>query len=218
MTIIAKCVAVLVGTIVWLGLAVIARGGPAAVLAVPALTALAGVTVVSVVVAVFIGGNLSPGIREDRDNRWVIAAFSGVGLLDAFLPAWADRAGLWPIDGDTTRWIGVVVYAVGLALRLWPVHVLGDRFSGLVAIQPGHRLVTTGIYGTIRNPSYLGLLVTLLGWGLGFHTWVGVLLTVALLAPLIVRMNAEERLLREYFGTEYEGYRARTWRLVPWIY
>ena len=31
--------------------------------------------------------------------------------------------------------------------------------SGLVAIQPGHALVTSGIYGVIRHPSYLGLVV-----------------------------------------------------------
>jgi len=45
------------------------------------------------------------------------------------------------------------------ALRLWPVFILGRRFSGLVAIQPGHTLVTNGIYGVVRNPSYLGMRV-----------------------------------------------------------
>ena len=48
----------------------------------------------------------------------------------------------------------------GGALRLWPVFVLGHRFSGLVAIQRGHTLVTTGVYSVIRHPSYLGLLVS----------------------------------------------------------
>lgn len=42
--------------------------------------------------------------------------------------------------------------------------VLGKRFSGLVAIQPGHMLVTGGIYRHIRNPSYLGLLVNSIAW------------------------------------------------------
>jgi hypothetical protein len=27
---------------------------------------------------------------------------------------------------------------------MWPVFVLGNLFSGLTAIQPGHRLITTG--------------------------------------------------------------------------
>ena len=48
-------------------------------------------------------------------------------------------------------------------MRIWPIFVLGRRFSGLVAIQPGHELVTDGIYGVIRHPSYLGLIVMTLG-------------------------------------------------------
>ena len=60
-----------------------------------------------------------------------------------------------------------MLFAVGGALRIWPVFVLGRRFSGLVAIQPGHTLVTTGIYSVIRNPSYLGLLIMLPRLGAG---------------------------------------------------
>jgi protein-S-isoprenylcysteine O-methyltransferase Ste14 len=111
-----------------------------------------------------------------------------------------------------------VLFAAGGALRLWPVFVLGDRFSGLVAIQPGHRLVTGGVYGLIRHPSYLGLLVNSLGWGLAFRSGVGVLLTALTIPPLLARIGAEEKLLRTEFGDEYDAYRARTSRLVPGLY
>lgn len=47
---------------------------------------------------------------------------------------------------------------------------------------------------------------------------VGVLLAVLILLPLFARIRAEERLLRTQFGDEYDAYRARTWRLVPWLY
>ena len=96
--------------------------------------------------------------------------------------------------------------------------MLGRRFSGLVAIQPGHTLVTTGLYGAIRHPSYLGLLVNSLGWALAFRSGVGVLLTGLLVPPLVARIRAEERLLRSQFGGEYEVYRSRTSRLIPGLY
>ena len=112
----------------------------------------------------------------------------------------------------------MALFAAGGALRLWPVFVLGDRFSGLVAIQPGHRLVTSGVYGVIRHPSYLGLLISSLGWGLAFRSWIGVLLAALLVPPLLARINAEERLLRSQFGDEYDAYRARTSRLIPGLY
>src|SRR5229473_270094 len=104
-------------------------------------------------------------------GRGGIAAFAVIALPYAYLPAWTDRHELWTIDGHAVRWLGVILFAAGGALRLWPVYVLGNRFSGLVAIQPGHTLLTTGIYGVIRHPSYLGLLVNALGWGLAFRSW-----------------------------------------------
>ena len=209
---------IVVGTGAFVGLAVLGWGGLAAFFSHPALIALAIALFVMAGVALFAGGNLSPGEREDRANRWVIVAFALIGLLDAYLPAYTDRKEFWTIDGDTIRWLGVVLFAAGGALRIWPVFVLGRRFSGLVAIQPGHTLVTSGVYGVIRHPSYLGLLVNSLGWGLAFRSGVGVLLTALLIPPLLARIRAEERLLRTQFGDEYDAYCARTSRLIPGLY
>ena len=114
---------------------------------------------------------MSPGVREDRGNRWVLVPFAVIGLLDGYAPAWTDRNELWTLDGNTVRWLGVVLFAIGGALRIWPVLVLGHRFSGLVAIQEKHTLVTTGIYGIIRHPSSLGLLANSLGWDSRFDLW-----------------------------------------------
>jgi protein-S-isoprenylcysteine O-methyltransferase Ste14 len=148
----------------------------------------------------------------------VLAAFGVIGLLLAYLPAYTDRTDVWTLDGDAIRWLGVALFTAGGALRIWPVFVLGRRFSGLVAIQPGHTLVTSGVYGVIRHPSYLGLLVNSLGWALAFRSGVGVLLTALTIPPLIARIHAEERLLRTQFGDAYDAYRSRTSRLLPGIY
>jgi protein-S-isoprenylcysteine O-methyltransferase Ste14 len=87
------------------------------------------------------------------------------------------------------------------------VFVLGDRYSGLVAIQPGHTLVTGRIYSVIRHPSYLGALVLCLGWALAFRAGLGVLLVLALIPVLVGRINSEEALLQDQFAGEYEDYR-----------
>jgi len=203
---------------IFLGLAVLGWGGFSAFFSHPALTALALLTFALSGAAYFAGGNLSSGMREDRANRWVIAAFAVIGLLFAYLPAWADRNELWTIDGDAVRWIGVILYGSGGALRLWPVSLLGNRFSGLVAIQPGHALLTTGIYGVIRHPSYLGLLINALGWGLAFRSWVGVLLAALVLPLILARIRSEEALLRAHFGAAYDAYCARTSRLIPGVF
>ena len=209
---------VVVGTAAYLGLAILGWGGPAPFFAHPPLVALAIALFALSAVALFAGGNVSPGVREDRANRWVLGAFSVLGVVAGYLPAYADREGFWTFDGDTIRWLGVLLFIAGGALRILPVFVLGPRFSGLVAIQPGHTLVTGGMYAVIRHPSYLGLLVNLLGWSLAFRSGVGLLLSALMLVPLVARIRAEENLLRSQFGAEYDAYRARTSRLIPGLY
>lgn len=206
------------GVLAYLGLAVLGAGGFAAFLSHAALATLAIATLFMSVAALFSGGNLSAGVREDRANRWVLAAFGVLGLLSAYLPAYTDRKDFLVIDGDAIRWLGVALYVAGGVLRLWPVFVLGHRFSGLVAIQPGHTLVTDGVYGVIRHPSYLGLLITMLGWALAFRSGVGLVLTALTIPPLLARIRAEETLLRTQFGSEYDGYCRRTSRLIPGLY
>jgi protein-S-isoprenylcysteine O-methyltransferase Ste14 len=207
-----------IGVLACLGLAILGWGGFAAFFAHPARIALTLVLFALSGAALLTQANLSPGEREDRGNRWVIAALGLLGVLSAWLPAYSDRVGLWTIDGDAVRWLGVLLFAAGGALRLWPVFVLGRRFSGLVAIQPGHTLVTTGVYGVIRHPSYLGLLISALGWVLAFRSLAGVLLVALMIPPVIARIRAEERLLGTQFGAAYDAYRSRTWRLIPGLY
>jgi protein-S-isoprenylcysteine O-methyltransferase Ste14 len=209
---------IVLGTAVYLGLAILGRGGFAAFFSQPALIALTIAQFALSGVAYLAGGSLSPGVREDRGNRWVLAVFGLIGLAGAYLPAYTDRKEFWTLDADAIRWLGVSLFTAGGALRLWPVFVLGHRFSGLVAIQPEHTLVTNGVYGVIRHPSYLGLLINSLGWALAFRSVVGVLLTALTIPPLLARIHAEEIMLRTEFGAEYDAYRARTSRLIPGLY
>ncbi|MNU82670.1 Isoprenylcysteine carboxyl methyltransferase (ICMT) family protein [compost metagenome] len=207
-----------VSTLAYLGLAIWGIGGFAAYFSHGSLLVIALATLIMAVASLFTEVNLSSGEREDRANRWVIPAFGVIGLLSGFLPAYTDRIDFWTFGGEGVRWLGALLFIVGGALRLWPVFVLGKRFSGLVAIQPGHRLVTEGIYRNLRNPSYLGMMVIGIGWALAFRSGVGLILVALTLIPLIARIHSEEALLRAQFGSEYEAYCARSWRLIPGLY
>jgi protein-S-isoprenylcysteine O-methyltransferase Ste14 len=205
-------------TALWLALAVLGWGGLSAFLAHPARVALLVVTIVLTLASSFTQGNLSSGEQEDRGNRWVLAIFLVVGALTGWLPAYCDRVGLLTVGGDGVRWAGVVLFALGGGLRVVPVFILGRRFSGLVAIQKDHALVTDGLYRVIRNPSYLGLMIMLAGWALAFRSLCGLALAALFVPPLIARIHSEEALLAKHFGAEYDAYRARTWRLIPYVY
>jgi protein-S-isoprenylcysteine O-methyltransferase Ste14 len=207
-----------VTTLLYLWLAVRGSGGLAAFFRHPARTGVAAASVVMASAAFCSDANLSSGEREDRSNRWILLPLLTIGLLSGFLPAYTERKGWWILDGDIVRWLGFSLYVSGGALRIAPVFVLGRRFSGLVAIQPGHELVTDGIYGRVRHPSYLGLLILGLGWALTFRSGAGVVLAGLVIPPLLARIRSEEALLRSQFGEEYDSYCRRTSRLIPGIY
>jgi protein-S-isoprenylcysteine O-methyltransferase Ste14 len=212
-------IGILVLVSLFCGLAIVGIGGLNAFFSHPPLIVVAIVSVLSGIAALFTRGNLNSGEKEDKGNRWVLSVFTVVGFLVAYLPAYTDRINFWTIDGETTRWVGAFLFTAGGVLRIWPVFVLGNRFSGLVAIQKEHKLVTSGIYRVIRHPSYLGLLVNMLGWALAFRSGVGVLITALTVPVILARISAEEKLLQSHFGTEYDAFRASTkWRLLPGIF
>jgi protein-S-isoprenylcysteine O-methyltransferase Ste14 len=156
--------------------------------------------------------------RTTSAHRRTVPPIFVVILLMAWLPPYCDRRDLWTLDGDVTRYSGLAIYALGGALRVLPMFVLGRRFSTLLAIQEDHRLETRGLYGIIRHPSYLGGCLMLVGWALLFRSGAGVLLMVPFVLAIAYRIQVEEATLLEEFGDEYRMYQTRTWRLVPFLY
>ena len=124
-------------TLAYLGLAILGGGGFAAFFSHSALIALTILLFALSGVAIFSDGNLSRGVREDRANRWVIIAFGLIGLLAAYLPAYADRKGFWTLDGDAIRWLGVVLFAAGGALRIWPALCARSTAPARRGLSPG---------------------------------------------------------------------------------
>ncbi|MGA8574342.1 MAG: hypothetical protein WB609_01485 [Candidatus Cybelea sp.] len=124
-------------------------GGFATFFAQPALTALAVALLVITVAAIFAGGGLSIGEREDRSNRWVLIPFAVIGLALGFVPAYTDRIGFLTIDGDAVPWLGVVLFAIGGALRIWPVYVLApSKRPGVAFCERAHALPIARRAGT----------------------------------------------------------------------
>ena len=159
----------LVGTLAYLALPSSA-GRRGRFLLDPARTTVAIITVELSVAGLFSGANLSPGVREDRADRWVLVAF----LVLALLAAICRLTPIGRISGHSTR-------TRSLARRR--------------ALRAARELP---------------------GWALTFRSAVGV--PTALMLLTLLRASARKRRSRTQFGAEYDGYRARTSRLIPGLY
>ena len=208
----------LISVVTFCGLAALAWGSWAGLVASPARAAGLAVIGLAALVSLASGIHLGGCAQPDAIERWRLIPLALLSLAIAWLPPFADRRGIATLGGDLNRWLGLICLIIGAIGRVGPMFSLGDRFTWPLATQRDHTLLTTGLYRLIRHPSYAGAWLGAIGWALLFRSGLGLILA-ALLFPLfnpIIR--AEEAALRAEFGDEYATYQQRTWRLVPFVY
>lgn len=155
--------------------------------------------------------------RRREPAVWIFIFLWGVAELLPFLAvfttwlAFADYA--MPIGLSA---VGVPVFGAGLWL-LWRSHAdLGENWSPTLVIRLGHKLVTNGIYATIRHPMYAAHWLWVIAQGLLIHNWIAGPAGLIVFAPLyFLRVGSEEAQLRAHFGAAYRDYERRTGRLFP---
>src|SRR4029453_19332465 len=168
-----------------------------------------------------------------RLSRTIRVVESRKGSLEIFLLAVASIAFLIPIFVISTTWVAFADYRLYLApflagsfllaLGLWLFYRshsdLGTNWSVTLEIREAHGLVTDGVYGRVRHPIYVALLLYVLGQVMLFPHWVaGPAFAVAMVLLCAFRLGPEEALMREHFKSAYDAYASRTKRLIPGVW
>jgi protein-S-isoprenylcysteine O-methyltransferase Ste14 len=157
-------------------------------------------------------------LGRDRGTRAVVA-FSLIGSIFIGTVVHGRVPALDTPAPQAFAVAGVVVLWAGLAVRVWAVVTLGRSFSTFVQVDTGQAVVTRGPYRWVRHPSYAGLLLVALGFGLGAGNWLS-LAVCAVVPPLglLPRMAVEESELTRVLGDQYRRYQSMTHRLVPGLW
>ena len=121
--------------------------------------------------------------------------------------------------------IGLALVVIGGYLRLKARLQLRKKagFDNLAStsrlqIVEGQQLVKDGLYKRIRHPLYLGEILRNFGIVSIFSSGYGILLVMIGTVFLLLRIKLEEEMLVEAFGPDYEDYKRKTKRLIPYIY
>ena len=161
----------------------------------------------------------SKGLKHTPDWKPFFPLLVFHSLFTALLMPYMDAREMWVLPGgDTLRWVGFVVLALGVSLRLGPMMELGRRFVSVVALQDDHTLHTNGFYRWMRHPSYLGIILMDLGFAGVFRSTVALLLMPVVFWMFKRRMDVEEGFMVEQFGDSYREYMGHTARLLPKVY
>jgi protein-S-isoprenylcysteine O-methyltransferase Ste14 len=120
-----------------------------------------------------------------------------------------------PFPPPLLRAIGIILLAAGIVLLVAATLNLGASWR--VGIEESARpgLVTTGLYVYTRNPIFLAMLVTLVGYALMLPTRLSLVLLLAGYAGIRAQISAEEAYLSRAYGDAYRAYARRVGRLVP---
>jgi protein-S-isoprenylcysteine O-methyltransferase Ste14 len=123
----------------------------------------------------------------------------------------------WAWDWQTIAGLGMMVS--GTLFRVWCIRTLGKYFTATVKTQQKQQIVTSGAYRLVRHPSYSGAYIAAMGSSIFMHAYFASFFTFILLfIAYYIRIKAEEVALVNEFGKNYEMYRKRTKKLIPWLY
>jgi len=113
---------------------------------------------------------------------------------------------------------GLLLFIVGVAIRIIGKITLGKYYSYGLTIKPDHDLVTHGIYRYVRHPIILAAIIYSMAIPLVFSSLYGFVIMLGLVPFMVYRIGIEERMLLEHFGDEYREYIKRTKKMIPFIY
>jgi protein-S-isoprenylcysteine O-methyltransferase Ste14 len=113
--------------------------------------------------------------------------------------------------------LGNVLVAVGLGIAEIVI-VQNNYAAATITVEADQPVVSTGLYGLVRHPMYVGALIMMVGMPLALASYWGLLAVIPGVLVFVARITDEEKALRQ----ELDGYDEYTekvhYRLVPGVW
>ncbi|MGA2407495.1 MAG: isoprenylcysteine carboxylmethyltransferase family protein [Bacteroidales bacterium] len=154
--------------------------------------------------------------RKDQGSMILIWAMITFGFIGGFNLAKHDS---WHSINSVVAGIGLMIVLTGIVIRWLAIIQLGKSFTVDVAITEVAKLKTDGLYKKVRHPSYLGLLLIIIGFSATMNSIYSLLiLTIPVSLAILYRISVEEKVLIQEFGNRYSEYKSQSKKLIPGIY
>ncbi len=159
---------------------------------------------------------LLAGKEKDPVQRRVMARM-GLVALGLVVVAGLDRRLGWSHVPALLSVAACAAMAAG-TLGIFLTFLVNRHGSSTIEVRERQQVVTTGPYRVARHPMYTSFLLMGLATPVALGSWWAATLLVPLVALLVVRLLAEERLLEAQLPGYAEYMRTTRTRLVPGIW
>ncbi len=142
----------------------------------------------------------------------LFVSFAAVMVLSAL-----DHRFGWSPVPTAVSLAGDVLVVLGLGIGSLVV-VQNSYAAANITVEEDQKVVSTGQYGLVRHPMYLGALIMLVGFPLALGSYWGLVVLIPIAIVFVVRVIDEEKALNQ----ELAGYPDYTqqvhYRLVPYVW
>jgi protein-S-isoprenylcysteine O-methyltransferase Ste14 len=113
--------------------------------------------------------------------------------------------------------LGAIFLIIGYYL-VFLVFKVNSFASTTVEVAIDQKVISTGPYGVVRHPMYLGALIALVGTPLSLGSWWGLIILIPYVPGIIWRLLDEEKFLSKNLPG-YDEYRQKVrYRLIPLLW
>lgn len=156
-------------------------------------------------------------MREERkEQRKIIQASGIVFVLAYILPGFDIRYG-W---SNMPAWVSI---AAGMVLFLSYMLVfrtmqVNSFLSRVIEVAENQKVIDTDVYGIVRHPMYVGMVVLYVISPVVLGSWWAVIPALVIIPVIVFRILDEEKALEQELPGYVEYKRKVKYRLIPFVW
>jgi protein-S-isoprenylcysteine O-methyltransferase Ste14 len=156
-------------------------------------------------------------LAESRTPQKIASSGTLMSLPAAIVISAIDHRFGWSSVPEEISLIGDVLVVIGVGISFL-VTIQNSYAAANITVEADQKVVSTGLYGLVRHPMYVGMLIFLAGTPLALGSYRGLIVLILGVIVFAFRILDEEKMLRE----ELNGYIDYTgdvrYRLVPHVW
>jgi protein-S-isoprenylcysteine O-methyltransferase Ste14 len=154
---------------------------------------------------------------ETRNAQKIASSFTLLSFPAGMVVSAVDHRFGWSEVATVVSLLGNVIVAIGIAIT-FVVIIQNGYAAANISVESGQTVVSTGLYGLVRHPMYVGILIILVGTPLALGSYWGLVVLIPATFTFAFRIIDEETMLKE----ELDGYLGYTrdvhYRLMPFVW
>jgi len=156
-------------------------------------------------------------LKESRSAQKIASSGTLLSLPAAIVISALDHRFGWSTVPVGISLLGGILVLVGIGIS-FVVIIQNSYAAANITVEADQKVVSTGLYGLVRHPMYVGMLISQVGTPLALGSYWGLLVLVLAVIVFAFRILDEEKFLEQDLDGYADYTREVQYRLVPYVW